>query len=304
MPAGHTKITRLDIGAASFTHLGFDVLPLDALSDVEGVSEFGMIGSQTFARFVTRIDYGAKTITLIDPKGFDPNQAGVAVPIALRENVPLAEGSYDGFTARFLIDTGARMPLSLNTPFVASHGLRADAPNAVETTTGWGIGGPTHAFAIRGEPLRIGTVTVASPVTLLSTDKAGVTAERNFAGIVGGGILKRFIVTFDYGHATMYLKPITAPLDDLDNFDRAGMWINADPAGFRITDVTAKTPAAEAGLAAGDVITAVDGKPAAGLDLSALRQRLRDDAPGTIVTFTVKRRAEANNVKVTLRDLI
>jgi C-terminal processing protease CtpA/Prc len=121
------------------------------------------------------------------------------------------------------------------------------------------------------------------------------------AGNIGGGILKRFVVTFDYEHNTMYLKPIAGQVADLDTFDRAGMWFNKDTEGFKVVDVTVKTPAADAGLAKGDIITAIDGKPATGIPLPDMRKRLRNEKPGTVVTFAVKGKGD---VKLTLRDLI
>ena len=61
-------------------------IPLDSMENTEGVAMPGMIGFETFRRFVTRIDYGNKTITLINPKDFDPKDAGTAVPIAFDGN--------------------------------------------------------------------------------------------------------------------------------------------------------------------------------------------------------------------------
>ena len=61
------------------------------------------------------------------------------------------------------------------------------------------------------------------------------------------------------------------------------------------------TPAAAAGFKAGDEITAVDGKPAKSIPVYEMRRRLRDEAPGTVVTFAVKGKGD---VKVTLKDLI
>jgi carboxyl-terminal processing protease len=79
------------------------------------------------------------------------------------------------------------------------------------------------------------------------------------------------------------------------------MWFNQGDGGYKIVDVTEGGPAEAAGLKADDVITAVDGKPAQSIPLYEARRRLRDDAPGTVVTFAVKGKGE---VKVTLRDLI
>jgi len=138
----------------------------------------------------------------------------------------------------------------------------------------------------------------------MGTDKAGAFADPSLSGNIGGGILKRFVVTFDYGHSTMYLKPVAGPVADLDTYDRAGTWFNVEPEGFKVIEVTAGGPADAAGLKAGDVITAIDGKPVSDIALPDARQRLRDDPAGTVVTFSVQRDSKPVEIKVTLRDQI
>ena len=102
----------------------------------------------------------------------------------------------------------------------------------------------------------------------------------------------------------MYLKPLPGPLADVGTYDRSGMWIDAGKDGAEIMDVTEKGPAEAAGIKTGDVITAVDGKLATSIPLYELRRQLRDGAPGTIVTFTVKRGTDSHQIPVTLRDQI
>jgi C-terminal processing protease CtpA/Prc len=138
----------------------------------------------------------------------------------------------------------------------------------------------------------------------VSTDKGGAFAGKNESGNIGAGILKRFIVTLDYEHQTMYVKPVTVPMTDLDTFDRSGMWINQDDAGYKVVDVTKGAPAEQAGLKNGDEIVAVDGKPAKSVPVYEMRKRLRNEKPGTVVKFTVKRGGETKDVSVTLKDLI
>jgi S1-C subfamily serine protease len=89
-----------------------------------------------------------------------------------------------------------------------------------------------------------------------------VAAGDDFQGNVGSGILKRFVVAA----------------------------------------VTKGVSAEAAGLVAGDVIVAVDGKKATDIALLDLRARLRTDPPGTVVTLRIRR--QARTVRVTLRDLI
>ncbi|MEI9930550.1 MAG: aspartyl protease family protein [Rhizomicrobium sp.] len=300
MQAGITKVARLDLGDASVSDQIFMSAPLDSMSNVEGMDMPGMVGFEVFRRFVTRIDYGAKTITLIDPKNFDPTNAGTPVAISFDGNVIEADGSYNGLPGRFIIDTGARSSLTLNSPFVTKNKLHDASVTSAEATTGWGVGGPTKSFVQHGGMLKIGSVEVKGPLTALSTSTAGSDAVEQLAGNIGGGVLKRFVATFDYEHTTMYLKPVAGAVADLDTFDRAGMWFNKDSEGFKIVDVTANTPASDAGLVKDDIITAVDGKPATGITLPAMRMRLRDEAPGTVVTLAVKGKSD---VKVALRDL-
>jgi hypothetical protein len=307
--AGHmdvslTKVSSLQLGDATVKDQIFAVLPLNTMSNVDGVAMPGMVGFETFRRFVTRIDYGAGRVTLIKPDAFNPKDAGVAIPINFDGNTIEAHATYDGVPGTFTIDTGARSALMLNTPFVAAHAQFAKYSNAPEAVTGWGIGGPSKSHVIRGNALVLGDQTIAAPVVLLSTDTKGDNSSGAISGNIGGGVLKRFIVTLDYEHNTMYLKPVTAAVSDLDTFDRSGLWINQSDTGYKIVDVTKGTPADQAGLMAGDEIVAVNGTPATAIPLYEMRSRLRNEAPGTAVKFTVKRGGETKDVTVTLKDLI
>jgi putative serine protease PepD len=102
----------------------------------------------------------------------------------------------------------------------------------------------------------------------------------------------------------MYLKPIVPPPSDIGTFDRSGMWINAGTNGFDVTEVSAHGPADEAGLQAGDVITAVDGKTVKPEELAAARASLRMRAAGSKVTIDYRRKGAANHTMITLRDQI
>ncbi len=300
MDVGMTKVSSLKLGNATVRDQVFAVMALNAMLKVEGVGMPGMVGFETFRRFVTRVDYGAGTITLIKQSAFDPKDAGTAIPFAFNGNDIDAPATYDGVKGLFTIDTGSRASLTLNGPFATKNKLGPKG-KSMAGVTGWGVGGPTRSVALRGGALTLGAMRIDAPVVELSTDKGGAFAETATSGNIGSGVLKRYIVTLDYEHTTMYLKPSTAPVADLDTFDRAGMWFNEGGDGYQVVDVTEGTPAANAGFKAGDEITAIDGKPAKSIPLYEMRRRLRDEAPGTIVTFAVKGKGD---LKVTLRDLI
>jgi hypothetical protein len=302
--AGVARVTSIRVGDALLTNQTVGVLQM-AAPGVEGVDEAGMIGYEFFARFVTQFDYARHVMRFIDRRYFDAATAGTAVPFELYHQLPEVRGSYEGIPGRFGIDTGSRLALTLSGPFVAQHGLRARAGKGVETIVGWGVGGPSSGFAQRGGLLHLGEVAVAAPLTVLDADKGGSGAAAAFPNNVGSALLKRFVVTFDYANYVMYLKPIPGPVEDLDTFDRAGLWLNDSPQGFKVVHVTANSPAQAAHFEPGDEVLAVDGKSSKGLKLYDVRRQLRDEAPGTEVSFTVQRGAGApTTIRLQLTDLI
>lgn len=304
MKASLTHVKVLQVGNAVVDNQLFIETQLNSMAHIEGRPMPGMVGFEVFRRFITRIDYGNKTITLIDPKHFDAKDAGTAVPFTLNGRIPEIHGSFEGIPATFNIDTGSRASLTLTRPFAEKHDLKASHPKGVETVNGWGVGGPSTGYVTRGKSMMLGSIKVPGIVTTLANQKHGAFAGNEYSGNVGGGILKRFVVTFDYHNKVMYLKPVAGKVSDLDTYDRAGMWINEAPKGFVIVAVTKGSPVEAAGLKKGDIITAVDGKPVKALKLYDLRERLRDDKPGTVVDFTVQHGNKTRQVKVTLRDLI
>lgn len=297
---GIASVGTLAIGGASFRDQPMRVLPLSD-SDVE---QAGMIGYETFRRFVTRIDYGRRTIEFIRPSAFDPAGAGTPVPIALYGNLPVARGSYDGIAGDFTIDTGNPGSIFLSSPFVERNALRTRVRGGIRTIAGVGIGGPSYGVVFRGGPLKLGTVTVPRPVALMSSDAAGAMADPSLAGNVGAGILRRFVVTLDYAHSLMYLKPIDPTPPDLDRYDRSGMRIARSSGGTQVTEVVDDGPAAMAGVRKSDLVTSVDGRPAAGLSLDEIKTVLRDQPAGTRVNLVLRRQGEPFEVAVALRDLI
>ena len=304
MDVGFTKVDELKVAGATFKNQTFAVLPLDALSDIEGVAEQGMVGYEVFRRFVMRVDYGARTVTLIDPKHFDPKSAGTPIHFDFNDHNPEISGTFEGIPAKFDIDTGSRAELTLNKPFSEHNALRAKHPTGKDMVDGWGIGGPSRGYVMRGASLMLGPVEVKDVVTTLNSQAKGAFAADNFQGNIGGGVLKRFVVTFDYEHQTMYLKPLPGPVADVGTFDRAGMWFNIAGDHFKVADVTSGGPADAAGIKGGDAILAIDGKPAGGIALYDLRRRLRSEPTGTVVHFSIGRAGATRDADVTLRDLI
>lgn len=306
-----TRIASVKIGGVTFRDQLFYVFPLAEMSRVEGVPVSGIVGYELLKRLVAEIDYDGGYINFTTPAEFVPPQDAIAIPFTFESETPQIEGKIDGLPGLFTIDTGSRSTLDLNAPFVAEHGLLAKHPKAIEATTGWGVGGASRSRVTRMAKLELGTgpagtglVAVENLVTGFSLQKKGAMARANLAGNIGGGLLKRFDVTFDYGKQVMYLKP-NGNTPARDAYDRAGMWLLTDPEGLRIKDVTAGGPAAKAGLKVDDLILSIDGRKAAEIQLPDLRVRLANDPVGTKVELTVRGKdRKERTVGVVLRDLV
>jgi hypothetical protein len=271
---------------------------------IEGITIDGMVGFELFRRFAARIDYGRRILTFTDPARFDPKGAGIAIPFKFYDHLPMIEGFLDDLPARFDIDTGSRVEVTITGPFVAGHQLRTRFPQGVSAVTGWGVGGPSRGYVVRLPSMSLGEVKVQGPVADLSEDRGGSMSDPNYDGNVGSGFLKRFVVSFDYAHQVMYLKPIIPAPSDAGRFDRSGMWINAAPGGYVVTDVTAGGPAAQAGIAVGDVMTELNGKDCPSEGLSEARTLLRARPAGTKVPIEFKRGTMSKRATLILRDQV
>jgi hypothetical protein len=300
---GLVKLERVQIGDATIERQLFAVFDLARLEPAEGAPMPGLVGYEVFKRFIVRIDYGRKLLTLTVPSTFREEGRATAVPFRFDGHTPQVEGSVDGVAGAFDIDTGSRSSLDLLGPFIEKNGLVALYGAKLEGVTGWGVGGPARGLLARSKSLKLGSVEVSNVVTTLSLQKKGAFSNVYVAGNVGANVLRRFTVTFDYGHQRLYLEPSSAD-PGRDAFDRSGMWLNRGDGFLEVVDVIAGSPAQEAGIRAGDRIISVDGAAAGGLFLPDLRLRLRTDPPGTRVRFRVKSGESEHEVTVMLKDLV
>lgn len=294
------KVDSVDVGGVRLDNQVFANLALaDQLQRVEGVDGVaGLIGYELLKRFPTRIDYAQSKVTFYDPAAFHYQGTGTKVPIEFRDDVPQVDGSVDGLDGVFDVDTGSRAALTLAAPFASKNKLAEKYSATSPVIVGAGVSGPARAQLARAGSLQFGGITVDKPVTLLSTATEGAFADPTLAGNIGYGILRQFNLVFDYPHQVIWFeRSADAPSN---SYDRSGAWVEWSREGYKVIDVMAGSPAADAGLQVGAVITAVDGVPVARVPLDQLRLRLAASA-GSKVKLTEK---GGKSVVITLRDLI
>jgi hypothetical protein len=298
------KGKRLTVGEVALRDPVFYVIDLGDLPAVEGHDADGLVGFELFHRLGVRIDYPRQVLTLSSPESFRAPAGAVAVPFQLRERIPIVDGTIDGLAARFTVDTGSRASLTAHAPFVREHELVERYRPRFETVGGWGVGGPVRTSPVRFATVTIGGATVRGVAGDLFLGTTGAFADPDAAANLGGGVLRRFVVSFDYRASTMYLEPGPA-IDAPDPYDRVGLFLmRAGADALRIAAVTPGSPAEKAGLTVDDHIVAVDGAPVAGRTLAAWRAAFRDGAVGSRVRLAAERAGKRRDVTVTLVELL
>ena len=302
--SGFARVERLVIGGAvALERQLVRVLDMPGFDDVEGVQVDGVLGVELFKRLVVQVDYAGRELLLADAAAFVAPPAASSLPVTFFGHFPGIAAELDGLAGQFWLDTGNRGGLVLLAPFVEEHELASRYAASPLTTIGWGIGGRAQGRLARGGRLALGTVVVDAPVLRLPIADGGALAIRHVAGNIGGEILRRFVVTFDYARRVVHLVAGESAARPFD-VDRSGLWINRHAHGAIVGAVMAASPADTAGLRVDDVIVAVAGEPASAIGLDALRRRLAESSAGTRITFDVLRGDEEIQAALVLRDLV
>jgi hypothetical protein len=298
------RVAKLQVGDALLTDQFFAVVPTRLGFGVSaGRPVDGLIGWEVLARYVTTFDYANRRVELSLPGAATAPANGHVVPFVFYSTQPQIACTIDGIPAECTIDTGARDTISFMTPFLADHPQIVPTTTTAEGVNGFGLGGPAMGKLGRIQEVGIDDLRLTNLVADYSTQKTGALAAPFVAANIGGNLLRRFTITFDYGNGTMTLVPnesFSAP----DDFERSGLFLIRRGQTVVVADSRPGTPAANAGIVQGDVIAAIDGSPVSTLLLSQIRDLLAQPT-GTVVTVVITGKdGTQRSVKITLRDYV
>ena len=289
------------MGEAEFTGDPVAVIPAGDLESHEGRRIGGILGVDLFRRYVVKVDYAARKIILYDPGSFQYQGDGYAVPLHFKGGAALFAASivtagHNRVPAEIAIDSGTYSALRLYGPFASRHHLPVAGTKTV-SSFGFGLGGEYAEVMGRVEALDIGPLSLQRPETSFSTAKGGATASGAYDGTIGGAILRRFQVTFDYPHQRLILAPDDDFADPFE-VDTAGLILVAGGTDLRtisVGHVLAETPAEAAGVQPGDMLTRINDQDAGDLGLERIRLLFRQPGSyalqlrrgGSLVTVTM-----------------
>ncbi len=284
-------------------------LPLAMLPRAFGQDIDGIIGGEFIKEFVLALDYQARTITLHDRRTFRYEGKGETLPLELNSaghtvvKATVTPLGGQPIEHRFHLDIGSGGTLILHSPFVNEHKLPGPESTTIRAIGMMGAGGQSFGRVGRVALLQIGSFALGNPITVFSQDTGGAFADSSMAGNIGFGIASRFRMILDYGRRRIILEPSPSFAEP---FGRAlsGIAVVAEGADYRtflVRDVLENSPASEAGITVGDIITSVDGISAAALTLTALNETLENPSPHAL---TIRRGDNAINVTLTPRKLV
>jgi predicted aspartyl protease len=301
---GFARAKQVRVGAATLANPVFAVSSLGDLPKVEGVPLDGLVGYEMFRRFGVMIDYAKKQLTLSEPKKFMPPPGAAALTFDLDEHHhPVISATLDGMPVRLIVDTGSRGSLVMTAAFVHAHDLVTKYGAAPEAVTGWGVNGGSRGRPARFGTLRLGGLVINSVVgDLLIGDKGGL-VNPDWSGDLGGDVLRRFTLAFDYADKKIYLAP-NADIDKPYAFDRSGLWLFVDGDALKVVDVAKDSAAEQAGLHVADRISSIDGVTISAKSLSDWRQQLRELPVDTRLTIRFQRDGKSSEATLTLADRI
>jgi hypothetical protein len=248
------------------------VLALDFSNQhgILGHAMHGLLGYDFFARWIVEVDYEAQVLRLYDPARFHYRGAGERLPLTFEHRVPHVRAMLDvpGQTPQervLLIDSGSEDAVD-DSLLALSTGRKLDVIGGV------GTGREYRVVLARARELGLGHL------KLRDVPGAGPGVS-----LIGGAVLRRFRVIFDYPHRELILEP-NAHLDDGFASDASGLSLRLadDNAAYVVHDVIAGSPGAESGLEIGDRVVAIDGCPARSLDMIRV-QRLLEESGRTCV---------------------
>jgi Aspartyl protease/PDZ domain len=295
VPAKTTIVDRVQIGGVTLHHQLFAVI--DAPSGQ--VDDFAFVGDQWLHRLPVRIDFDRQQITFYNPRYFNPPGKRPFIPVYFEGNAVVGKTSVDGIPALLTIDTGSIYSLFLDSSFVKEHDLVHRYSATIHGYAGRGLGGAESGFYTRVDALQFSSFTVKRPIAVLLDETQGSGASHDSAGIVGLRILRRFTLLFDCPTGRLYMEP-SASYNKPDIFNRAGLVIDADGEQARIMMVIPDSPAAEAGLETGDVITQIDGAAPTDASLTSAFERPK----GTRIHLTVLHSGVVRIVSCSLRGVL
>lgn len=224
---------------------------------------YGIIGYSLLRKYITKIDYSNKKLVLYKKLGDVDLSSYTAIPFEFGNGVPIPQfkisialNNGETFTGNIFFDSGAGLTLSVNTPFSKKHKLQQKANKSIISKS-QNLSRTSVSERIAIKSLQIDKFRFENLTVTLSDDTAGVSAYKNYLGIMGAKIIQRFDIVLDYSTKTLYLKP-NAKFNDMFEFPVSGIRLKRVDNKIIVDNVVESSPAYKSGLRKNDQIITIN----------------------------------------------
>ncbi|MEP2026504.1 MAG: aspartyl protease family protein [Reichenbachiella sp.] len=245
-----------------------------------GTDVFGVIGYDIFSRFVVEINYDENYLVLHEPKKFRAKRSYRKIPMRVVNTKPYIEvtmmkNEEEGRKMHLMVDSGASHAVLLDNP--EDESLIPE--QNITSVIGRGLGGNINGYLGRMTSIKVGKFEFEEPIATfpIEGDYGAAIKRGSRNGTIGGELLSRFNVVFDYFGSNLYLKKSSLYNKGFEH-DMSGMNIVADGKNLdklRVSSVRVNSPAFEAGLRVGDRIETINGYSLESLKFSDFSTLLR-----------------------------
>lgn len=273
-----------------------------------GTDVYGVIGYDIFSRFVVEINYDENYIVLYEPKKFRPKRSYRKIPMKVVNTKPyvqltIMKNEREGRKMHLMVDSGASHAVLLDNP--EDDSLIPE--QNITSVIGRGLGGNINGYLGRMTSLKLGKFLLEEPIASFPVEgdygEAIKRGSRN--GTIGGELLSRFNVVFDYFGGYLYLRRSKVYHKGFEH-DMSGMNIAAYGEKLDeliVNNVRDHSPAYHAGIREGDLIESINGYSLETLKFSDFSSLLRN-RPGKKIIVRYVRGEESRKTTFKLKRYI
>jgi hypothetical protein len=298
----------LNFSGVSMRFAAFPVVARKDFASQTGRGYEGTLGNDFFQQLVVEVDYGRQTVRLYDPATYRYSGQGTVLHLTFLNGVPVVRAKFiepkgKSLEADFAVDTALDASVVISDRYAEAHRLLRSHWKTVSAVDPE-LDVSQNVLVGRLREFELGRYDSDNAIATISRANLAWISGEKIAGAIGGGMLARFKVVFDYPHQQMILEP-TPHFGDEEEEDKSGISLVAmgnTLKTFEVVNVAPGTPAAGAGLQKGDIIAGIDTDAAADLDLAQVRDLFRQ--VGHKYNLLIDRGGKTLQITVEMRRLL
>jgi PDZ domain len=268
----------------------------------------GTLGIDFLSLVVAEMDFGRQTVRIFDPSAFKYSGRGAVFPLRLMNGMPVIRAKFSSPRGKevetdFAVDTSVIAGIVLSQKFAQAHKLVSGHSKGTKGYDPQLVGGEdVELFRLKN--FGIGHSVAPDIIAEVSKAKIPGVDDTKVAGVIGGAMLRRFTVVFDYPHQQIVFDA-NSRFKDYDEEDKSGIAVVAKGPGlktFEVVHVVPGTPAARAGVKQGDIIAGIDDEAAADITLASVRDLFRQ--VGHTYKLVLQRGDQTKTVTIQMERLL